>query len=365
MIELFTFLSFLISCLVGWTVIPRILVISEKKNLFDIPNDRTSHEGVVPRLGGVSFFPSMLFSLSLILALRYMFGYYVHDSLVSSLLIEFLFLICGTVLLFFVGIKDDLIGVLYGKKFLIQFAAAAFLPISGIYINNLYGLFGVYELPAWIGMPFTVVLAIFVTNAINLIDGIDGLASGLSGVALLTFGFLFYQENLYSYSMLAFSTLGVLTPFFYFNVFGKQKKKNKIFMGDTGSLTLGYILAFLSIKYSMDNSVHSLTNGSIMIAFSALFIPIFDAIRVVLVRAEHRKPLFLPDRNHIHHKCLDLGMSHRQAMIFIVLCGCGFVVLNIVMLQFININVLFLFDVLLGVGINMVLNQVKKRMDRF
>lgn len=157
------------------------------------------------------------------------------------------------ILLYLTGIADDLMGVRYREKFLIQLICACFFPLSGLWINDFYGLFGIYLIPAWIGMPFTVLIVIFVTNAINLIDGIDGLASGLSSASLLVFGFLFIGKGLWAYSMLAFSTFGVLVPFFYYNVFGSAERARKIFMGDTGSLTLGYILSFLAIKYSQNN----------------------------------------------------------------------------------------------------------------
>jgi UDP-N-acetylmuramyl pentapeptide phosphotransferase/UDP-N-acetylglucosamine-1-phosphate transferase len=149
------------------------------------------------------------------------------------------------------GITDDLIGVRYRQKFVIQILCACFFSIAELWINDLYGLLGIYAIPNWIGIPFTILTIVFITNAINLIDGIDGLASGLSSVALLVFGLLFIEKGLWMYSMLAFSTLGVLVPFFYYNVFGNAERARKIFMGDTGSLTLGYILSFLAIKYSL------------------------------------------------------------------------------------------------------------------
>lgn len=178
-----------------------------------------------------------------------------------------------------------------------------FFSIAELWINDLYGLLGIYAIPNWIGIPFTILTIVFITNAINLIDGIDGLASGLSSVALLVFGLLFIEKGLWMYSMLAFSTLGVLVPFFYYNVFGNAERARKIFMGDTGSLTLGYILSFLAIKYSQNNpEVISNTKGTFLIAFSTLIIPAFDVIRVVMVRLRNGKSPFEPDKNHIHHK---------------------------------------------------------------
>lgn len=156
---------------------------------------------------------------------------------------------------------------------MIQLICACLFPISGLWINDFYGLFGIYQLSAWFGIPFTILTVIFITNAINLIDGIDGLASGLSSAALLVLGFLFIDKGLWIYSMLAFSTFGVLVPFFYYNVFGSAEHARKIFMGDTGSLTLGYILSFLAIKYSQSTNLIPETQGAIVIAFSTLIVP--------------------------------------------------------------------------------------------
>lgn len=211
---IFIVLAFVISVFVARLIIPRILIISLRKKLFDIPDARKIHKRAIPRLGGVSFFPTILFSCCLVLAFRSLAGYNISDLQVSYVLPECLFLICGMTLLYLTGIADDLIGVRYRQKFVVQILCACFLPISGLWINDLYGLFGVHVISAWVGIPFTVLTIVFITNAVNLIDGIDGLASGLSSVALLVFGVLFIEKGLWMYSIIAFSTFGVLVPFF-------------------------------------------------------------------------------------------------------------------------------------------------------
>lgn len=287
---IFIILAFVISVCIALFVIPRILLISLRKRLFDIPDKRKIHTCAIPRLGGVSFFPTILFSCCLVLAFRTITGYYISDLHATCFLLECLFLVCGLTLLYLTGITDDLIGVRYRQKFVIQILCACFFSVAELWINDLYGLLGIYAIPNWIGIPFTILTIVFITNAINLIDGIDGLASGLSSVALLVFGLLFIEKGLWMYSMLAFSTLGVLVPFFYYNVFGNAERARKIFMGDTGSLTLGYILSFLAIKYSQNNpEVISNTKGTFLIAFSTLIIPAFDVIRVVMVRLRNGK----------------------------------------------------------------------------
>ena len=305
-------------------------------------------------MGGVSFFPTILFSCCLVLAFRSLTGYNISDLQVSYVLPECLFLICGMTLLYLTGIADDLIGVRYRQKFVVQILCACFLPISGLWINDLYGLFGVHVISAWVGIPFTVLTIVFITNAVNLIDGIDGLASGLSSVALLVFGVLFIEKGLWMYSIIAFSTFGVLVPFFYYNVFGSVERARKIFMGDTGSLTLGYILSFLAVKYSQNNLVvTSYTEGAFVIAFSTLIVPSFDVIRVVMLRIRNGKSPFEADKNHIHHKFLAMGFTPRKALITILLISCSFSAVNIFFMPWVNNTVMLIGDITIWIGLNL------------
>ena len=168
----FIILTFLISAFIARILIPRILLISLRKKLFDIPDNRKIHKRAIPRLGGVSFFPTTLFSFCLVYALRLLGGDSVSTVYASYLLPELLLFACGMTLLYLTGIADDLVGVRYRQKFVIQIFCACLFPLSGIWINDLYGLFGIHELSAYIGMPFTVLIIVFITNAINLIDGI-------------------------------------------------------------------------------------------------------------------------------------------------------------------------------------------------
>ena len=180
--------AFMVAIVMGRIIIPKILIISFRKRLFDVPDARKVHNRPIPRLGGVTFFPVIVFTLTLVTAFRMMLHEIEYEVFTHKMACEFLFLVAGLTLLYIIGIGDDLVGVRYRKKFVVQIISAAFFPIVGLYINNFYGVFGINEIPAWIGMPFTVVLVVFITNAINLIDGIDGLASGLSMVALAIFG---------------------------------------------------------------------------------------------------------------------------------------------------------------------------------
>lgn len=363
---LFVILTFLISASVARVLIPRILLISMRKKLFDIPDARKIHKKAIPRLGGVSFFPTILLSFCAVLTLRILTGYEVPALRAVYLLPECLLLVCGMTLLYLTGIADDLVGVRYRQKFLIQILCASFFPLSGLWINDFYGLFGVDALPAWFGMPFTILLVVFITNAINLIDGIDGLASGLSSAALLVLGGLFLQKELWAYSMIAFATFGVLVPFFYYNVFGSAERSRKIFMGDTGSLTLGYVLSFLAIKYSQNNSdVTIYTEGAFVIAFSTLIVPAFDVIRVVMLRLRIGRNPFEPDQNHIHHKFLAMGFTPRRSMIIILLISCAFSAVNIVLMPYVNNTVMLLGDIAVWIGLNLWWDSVRDKRNKY
>jgi len=227
----FIAMGFILSLIIESIILPKIILISRKKSLFDIPDERKLHENPVPRLGGVSFLPVLLLVILIVLYIKVNVWNFQLETLGIIMM-----LVCGMLILYITGIKDDLSGVSYQKKFIMQFIASVFLVSSGTYINNFYGLFGIYEIPIAIGIPFTMLLCVFITNSINLIDGIDGLASGISALALIIYGYMFYISKQWSFSIICFSMLGILVAFFYYNVFSK----NKIFMGDTGSLLLGY-----------------------------------------------------------------------------------------------------------------------------
>ena len=350
---IFIIISFVISVGVSRLIIPRILMISLHKKLFDVPNERKIHKHAIPRLGGVAFFPTILLSCCIVLALRALMGYNISILQAIYALPECTLLVCGMVLLYLTGIADDLVGVRYRQKFVIQIICACLFPAVGLWINDFYGLFGIDLLPAWFGIPFTILTIVFITNAINLIDGIDGLASGLSSVALLIFGFLYIEKGLWIYSMFAFSTFGVLVPFFYYNVFGSAEHARKIFMGDTGSLTLGYILSFLAIKYSQNTDFIPITQGAFLIAFSTLIVPAFDVVRVVIVRIYHGKSPFEPDKNHIHHQFLAMGFTVRKSMLLILLISCVLSGLNILLMPNVNNTILVIGDIIVWIGLNL------------
>lgn len=354
-------LSFLISLVLAGLIIPQILLIAFRKNLFDGVDPRKVHKGAVPRLGGIAFFPSILFSMALVAGAGIKINSWEYLPCLETSLSPMYLMICAVLLMFLVGMADDLVGVRYGAKFVMQILASFFVIMSGMTIDNFHGLFWLHELPAAVGWVFTSFAIVYVVNSINLIDGIDGLASGLSTVAFIFYAVIFCFSGEYVYSMLASASAGTLLPFFYYNVFGNAGKQKKIFMGDTGALTTGMILAFCSIAVlHLDVPDYSVTFNPVVIAISPLIIPCFDVVRVSLHRMiQHRNP-FLPDKCHIHHKLLALGMRQRTALCMIMVFSMLFILFNVLLSPYVNPTVIIGLDVAVYSVANMLLTKAIK-----
>jgi UDP-GlcNAc:undecaprenyl-phosphate GlcNAc-1-phosphate transferase len=355
--SLFLLFGFLFAVSLGMVIIPRILVISHKKRLYDVPDARKVHTMPVPRLGGLSFFPVILMSMFLVIGFRLYFWDVDTSSLSFNMLYEYLFLFVGMTLLYLVGVCDDLVGVGYRYKFAVQIAAAFLLVLSGNWFDSFGGLFGIYSVPVWVGVPFTVFIVVYITNAINLIDGIDGLASGLCCIALSVLSVIFFLRGQYVYALLAICTLGILMPFWCYNVFGNANRGHKLFMGDAGSLTLGYVISFLIIHMSVTNEVSpTLSNPYMVIAFSTVLVPLLDVIRVVLHRLREHKNPFLPDKNHLHHKLLRTGMRVRMVMVTILGIAVSFIGLNAWLAWQMNITFLLGINLILWSSLHLTIN---------
>lgn len=364
--SLFLLFGFLFAVSLGMVIIPRILVISHKKRLYDVPDARKVHTMPVPRLGGLSFFPVILMSMFLVIGFRLYFWDVNVSGLSFNMLYEYLFLFVGMTLLYLVGVCDDLVGVGYRYKFAVQIAAAFLLVLSGNWFDSFGGLFGIYSVPVWVGVPFTVFIVVYITNAINLIDGIDGLASGLCCIALSVLSVIFFLRGQYVYALLAICTLGILMPFWCYNVFGNANRGHKLFMGDAGSLTLGYVVSFLIIHMSVTNEVSpTLSNPYMVIAFSTVLVPLLDVIRVVLHRLREHKNPFLPDKNHFHHKLLRTGMRVRMVMVCIIAISAFFILLNSSLAWRVDITYLFFLNLfcwsILHVGLNGLIKRNRER----
>ena len=364
--SLFLLFGFLFAVSLGMVIIPRILVISHKKRLYDVPDARKVHTMPIPRLGGLSFFPVILMSMFLVIGFRLYFWDMDTSSLSFNMLYEYLFLFVGMTLLYLVSVCDDLVGVGYRYKFAVQIAAAFLLVLSGNWFDSFGGLFGIYSVPVWVGVPFTVFIVVYITNAINLIDGIDGLASGLCCIALSVLSVIFFLRGQYVYALLAICTLGILMPFWCYNVFGNANRGHKLFMGDAGSLTLGYVISFLIIHMSVANEVSpTLSNPYMVIAFSTVLVPLLDVIRVVLHRLREHKNPFLPDKNHFHHKLLRTGMRVRVVMVCIIAISAFFILLNSSLAWRVDITYLFFLNLfcwsILHVGLNGLIKRNRER----
>ncbi|MBU3814131.1 MAG: undecaprenyl/decaprenyl-phosphate alpha-N-acetylglucosaminyl 1-phosphate transferase [Candidatus Bacteroides intestinipullorum] len=349
----------LLSLVLGLMIIPKILLISYKKRLFDLPDSRKVHQVPVPRLGGISFFPVILISSCFILGVRVSTGF----PIVELPAHEFLFFTVGGMMLFLIGVADDLIGVGYRYKFLVQIIAAFLIVCPGEWLNTLGGLFGIYELPVALGVLFTLFVVVYITNAINLIDGIDGLASGLSCIALSVLGIICMVEGDEIYAQLAFATLGVIVPFWFYNVFGNAKRGHKLFMGDTGSLILGYIISLLVIHLSRNDmsEANEVAHSHMVLAFSTLIVPLFDVVRVVIHRLREGKSPFLPDKNHFHHKLLRTGMRPRQVMVTILFIALFFIGINGLLADVLNITILLMLDIVLWTLMQLGINRAIRR----
>jgi UDP-N-acetylmuramyl pentapeptide phosphotransferase/UDP-N-acetylglucosamine-1-phosphate transferase len=295
-----------IAFLITYFLVPTVVEIARAKSLTAEPNGRSSHSTSVPTLGGLAIFTGVAIS-SLIF-----FSFTTFP--------KFQFTVAGLFIVFFAGFKDDLVGITPFKKLLAQLAACFIIIVFGnIRITNLHEFLGVGEVPINIGVLITVVTIVGITNCYNLMDGIDGLTASLGILASATFGTWFYLIGEYNWAMLAVSLMGALLAFFIFNVFGR---KNKIFMGDTGSLVLGYIIAVMAIEFNEFNvnltgpyAIHAAPAVSIGI----IMIPFFDTLRVFFTRILQNKHPFTPDKSHLHHYLLDLGLSHILSTIVIIL----------------------------------------------
>ncbi|WP_372755459.1 MraY family glycosyltransferase [Labilibaculum sp.] len=293
-------MSFIFSLLVCYRIIPTIIHLAREKKLYDEPNFRSSHSTVVPSLGGVAIF--LGFTLSILIFSN---GYMIH---------ELKYIVAATIIMFSLGIKDDILIISPRKKLVGQIFAALIVIVMGdIRFTNFHGILGIHELNYFVSVIFSIFVIIVVTNGFNLIDGIDGLASGISALVTTSMGVWFFITGNYEYVVLSASLLGALLAFFRFNVFGKS---NKIFMGDTGSMILGLLISILVIRFNELNIYPDFKyaiKAAPAVSIGILAIPLFDTIRVMLIRIIHKKSPFQPDKNHVHHRMLSLGYKHVAA----------------------------------------------------
>ncbi len=353
---MFIILAFVASVVFGLVLMPVIMKFCMKRNLYDLPNGRKVHHNAVPRLGGLAFIPCML--LAFIIAMVVLGSVTGHYSQITIGLWSGTFLV-SLFTIYTVGIIDDVVGLSPKVKFIAQIISASLLPASGLYINNLYGFCGIHEVPVIVGMPLTVFVIVFIDNAMNLIDGIDGLAGGLSLLSLLGFLVCFAREGVWTYCVLIAGLMGVLVAYLYFNLFGKAERGTKIFMGDSGSLTLGFILGFLVIKFAMNNTyVKPFRNDSLLISYTLLIVPCFDVVRVIITRLRDGQPLFKADKRHIHHKLLQCGMTQHTALVSILSLALVFALLNFLLYPALNVTSVVIADIMVYIAFHLMLDLI-------
>jgi UDP-GlcNAc:undecaprenyl-phosphate/decaprenyl-phosphate GlcNAc-1-phosphate transferase len=298
--------------IITFLAIPAIMKVAEEKKLFDLPDSRKLHTTPIASLGGVGIFLGFFLSCLLTISIR------------QNSDIQFFF--ASAMVVFFLGLKDDILIISALKKFLGQLAAAAILiHFANIRIDSMHGILGLGALPEPLSYLISYITIIVVINAYNLIDGVDGLAGSLGLLTTSIFGAYFASANMPVYSLMAFGMTGSLLAFLVFNF-----NPAKIFMGDSGSLLLGLVNAILVIKFISvaDAPGAQLPIAStVAVAISILIVPLLDTLRVFSIRIAKGRSPFIPDRNHIHHLLLDRGMNHRVVTVTCVGLNVSFIVL--------------------------------------
>ena len=289
---------FIVSMFATWWVFKKVLRIAIDKNIVDNPDARKIQRVPVPVLGGMAVYFGIIVSLA-----------------IAGLMCDISSLFemgCIMTLMLFIGTMDDIISLTPRTRFIIEILAVlALIFCNGYSINDFHGLWGIYGIPPWVAVLLTVFACVGIINAINLIDGVNGLSSGYCIVTCLIFGFVFYYAGDTEMTTLAVSSVGALLPFFFHNVFGK---KSKMFIGDGGTLLMGVIMSSFVINILKSDSLVAACStdsiGLIPFTLAVLVIPVFDTLRVMSLRIARGTSPFNPDKTHLHHLLMDLHFSH-------------------------------------------------------
>ncbi|WP_412984124.1 MraY family glycosyltransferase [Pontimicrobium sp. IMCC45349] len=333
-IEPFLLCTFILALIISYSSFAPLMYVAIKKQLVDVPDSRSEHSKIVPTLGGVSVFISLVLVMSL------------AGALLNSRM--FLILTGGTTMLFFLGLKDDLIVLSPKKKFLGQLLVSFLLVIiTDTRLIGFSNIFSVVELPYVVSVLFTVFVFILIINAYNLIDGVDGLAGSVALCAAIVFGVLFYQTGNNDAATVAFILAGALIPFLRVNF----SSKRKMFMGDTGSMIIGFLLAFFAVRFIADSQVNETSiyyNSAPVISIAVLFFPLLDTLRIFIIRIFVLKTSpFQADKNHIHHHLVKLGLNHKKTTAVVVLINALVIVIAFML---VNIEIHFQLALLIVLG---------------
>jgi UDP-GlcNAc:undecaprenyl-phosphate/decaprenyl-phosphate GlcNAc-1-phosphate transferase len=301
-----------VSFIITFLAIPVVIQVAEKKKLYDLPDERKLHTRLVASLGGVGIFGG--FILASLLSIQ---GYQNP---------EFQYFFAAAIIIFFLGLKDDIMILSASKKFVGQIIAASILiHLGGIRLDSMHGLLGFNDLPEGFGLALSYLTIIVVINSYNLIDGVDGLAASLGVLTMTVFGAYFFAIDYQAYALLSFAMAGSLVAFLIFN-----HHPARIFMGDSGSLMIGLVNAILVIKFiNVSNSpfVAVPVQSAVAVGFAILLVPLLDTLRVFAIRIFKGRSPFTPDRNHVHHLLLDSGLNHAAVTLTCVGLNIGFIVL--------------------------------------
>jgi len=334
--------AFIISFVLVLITIPPILRIARAKHLFEPFEDRKIHKTTIPPMGGVAIFIG--FTLSSIIA---------TDGLSFDSL---KYIIASVIAMFFIGLKDDLLVISARKKLGVQiFASVILITLGNVRFTNLQGILGVHEIGFFTSILISIFVMVAIINAYNLIDGIDGLASGITMVGATAFGIWFYLSGNTQFSIMSFALVGSLAGFFLYNVFGN---KNKLFMGDTGSLIIGIVISTLVIKFNEFNIGYTgpyAVNAAPAISFAIIIVPLIDTLRVMTIRISNGISPFTADNNHIHHQLLKLTPTHINITLLILITNIIIITISVFLSRMnINVNIQFILVLLCGIAFSLI-----------
>ena len=352
------YLSFLFPLLVSFILsmflIKRMRLVSTRRKAW-MPRRYDKVKFGVPLIGGISLFPLLIVTFSATLSLPYFLGQFGISMEVRSSVMRVLQICLGAAFLYLIGLKDDLNGTSSKYKFFGLILVSALYPITGLWIKNLHGLLGIYELSPWVGVPMTILLTFYIIEIFQLTDGIDGLSSGLLSLTFLLFlGYAIWRE--YNVVILvSAASLGLVLPFWILKM--RDRSWRRTFIGHAGTYVLGYMVSYLmlGINYRANNRIE---DGMFVISFSIIMLPALDTLRVLLSRARDRRNLFSADKNQIHHKLIRTGMNRFQVIETILLLTVFFVGITTALVFWgANITLIFLIDILLWVIMHKVINR--------
>lgn len=340
-----SYLIGLVSFLFGWMAMPVVIRIAKAKGFVVRPNKRMSHTGEVPNIGGLNICFSFILTY-----LFFEFEQMNHNQ----------FFMIGLFAIMVIGFIDDILVLTPLSKLLGEtLAGIALIGFADIRITHLHGIFGINEIGIIPSYLISLFILIAIINAVNLIDGIDGLASGLGILYCLFFAIYFGLVGEAGWSFIGICMIGSLAVFFIYNVFGNREK---IFMGDSGSLLLGYLLTAFVFRFCEINALESIPaqfhmSASPAVAICVLTVPIFDTIRVSITRIKKGRSPFQPDKNHIHHLLLRTGLNHIQTTCILLLISLLFIALGIVGRNW-NLWLLLIADFALATVLTLILWRV-------